>query len=190
MRRRYRASYPMIEQSVLEGRSSEMIALVRQGRLDVAFVVGAVNAPDCHSRPLCCEPLVAALPADHPLTMRDAVTWLGLADEIFIVRHGGTGPQVFEHVVRRIGERKRSPRILRCDVARDTLMGMVAASDGITVVSEATMHMQFPGVAFRQIADETDQARFSAVWSPHNRNPSLLSLLDVATHMSRSDQRD
>ncbi len=67
LRRRYRASYPMIEQSVLEGRSSETIALVREGRLDVAFVVGAVNAPDCHSRLLWCEPMVVALPADHLL---------------------------------------------------------------------------------------------------------------------------
>jgi DNA-binding transcriptional LysR family regulator len=186
LRRRYRASYPMIEQSVLEGRSSETIALVREGRLDVAFVVGAVNAPDCHSRPLWCEPVVVALPFDHPLAALEIITWLDLADETFLVRHGGTGPQVFDHVVRRISERDRSPRIHRCDVARDTLMGMVAAGDGITLTSEATTYVPFPGVVFRPIADETEPARFSAVWSPHNRNPALLNLLDLATHMSRS----
>lgn len=186
LRRRYRATYPMIEQSVLEGRSSKIIALVREGRLDVAFVVGALNAHDCHSRLLWCESMVVALPTDHPLTTHESVTWLDLAEENFLVRHGGTGPQVFEHVVRRISERGRSPRIHRCDVARDTLMGMVAAGDGITLTSEATTHMPFPGVVFRPIADETEPARFSAVWSPHNRNPALLNLLDLATQMSRS----
>ncbi|MCJ8509833.1 LysR family transcriptional regulator [Rhizobium lemnae] len=186
LRRRYRASYPAIEQSVLEGRSSETVAMVRDGRLDVAFVVGPVNAPDCHSRLLWCEQMVVALPTDHALAEREAITWVDLADEIFLVRHGGTGPQVFEHVVRRISERERSPRIHRCDVARDTLMGMVAAGDGITLTSEATSHVPFPGVVFRPIADETESARFSAVWSPHNRNPALLNLLDLATQMSRS----
>lgn len=186
LRRRFRTSYPMIQQSVLEGRSSETIALVREGKLDVAFIVGAVHAPDCHSRLLWCEPMIIALPADHPLAEWEAIFWLDLADEIFLVRHGGTGPQVFEHVVRRISERERSPRIHRCDVARDTLMGMVAAGDGITLTSEATTHVSFPGVVFRPIADETEPARFSAVWSPHNHNPALLNLLDLATHMSRS----
>ena len=186
LRRQYRACYPMIEQSVLEGRSSETITMVREGRLDVAFVVGAVNAPDCHSRLLWCEPMVVALPADHPLAEREAITWLDLADETFLVLQGGAGPQVFEHVVRRISEREHSPRIHRCDVARDTLMGMVAVGDGITLTSEATTHVPFPGVVFRLIADETEPARFSAVWSPHNRNPALLNLLDLAAQMSRS----
>lgn len=186
LRRQYRATYPMIEQSVLEGRSSETVALIREGRLDVAFVVGAVNAPDCHSRLLWNEPMVVALPADHRLAERQNIAWLDLADETFLIRHGGTGPQVFEHVVRRISERERSPRIHRCDVARDTLMGMVAAGDGITLTSDATTHVPFPGVVFRSIVDETEPARFSAVWSPHNRNPALLNLLDLATQMSRS----
>ena len=186
LRREYRASYPMIQQSVLEGRSTETIAMVREGKLDAAFVVGPVNAPDCHSRLLWCEPILVALPLDHPLAGRDTITWLDLVDELFLVRHGGTGPQVFEHVVRRISERQRSPRIHRCDVARDTLMGMVASGDGITLTSEATTHVPFPGVVFQPIADETEPARFTAVWSPHNRNPALINLLDLATQISRS----
>lgn len=186
LRRRYRASYPMIEQSVMEGRSSETVALVRDGKLDVAFVAGAVNAPDCHSRSLWSEPIVLALPVDHPLAAHDAITWLDLIAETFLVRHGGTGPQVFEHIVRRFSEREGSPHIQRCDVARDTLMGMVAANDGITLTSEATTHVPFPGVVFRAIADETEPARFSAVWSAHNRNPALLNMLDLAFEMSRS----
>lgn len=186
LRRHFRASYPLIEQSVVEGRSSETIAMVREGRLDAAFVVGAVNAPDCHSRLLWCEPFMVALPSDHPLANRIVVTWLDLVDEAFLVRHGGTGPQVFEHVVRRISEHKRSPRVYRCDVARDTLMAMVAAGDGIALTSEATMHVPFPGVVFRAMADEAEPARFSAVWSPHNSNPALLNLLDLAFEMSRS----
>jgi DNA-binding transcriptional LysR family regulator len=189
LRRQYRAAYPMIQQSVLEGRSSETIALVREGKLDAAFVVGTVNAPDCHSRLLWCEPIVVAFPLDHPLAGRGAFNWLDLADELFLVRHGGTGPQIFEHIVRRISERERSPRIQRCDVARDTLMGMVAAGDGITLTSEATTYVPFPGVVFRPIVDETEPARFSAVWSPHNRNPALLNLLHLATEMSESESR-
>ncbi|MNE61861.1 DNA-binding transcriptional activator XapR [compost metagenome] len=65
-------------------------------------------------------------------------------------------------------------------------MHMVAAGDGITLTSDATTHVQFPGVVFRSIADETKQAQFSAVWSPHNRSPALRNMLDLAIQMSRS----
>ena len=92
LRHRYRVSYPMIEQSVLEGRSSDTIALVREGRLDVAFVVGAVNAPDCHSRPLWCEPVVVALPFDHPLAALEIITWLDLGQSISATRSAPTAP--------------------------------------------------------------------------------------------------
>ncbi len=170
LRRRYRTDYPMIEQSIMEGRSSETIALVRDGKLDAAFVVGTVQAPDCHSRVLWSEQFIIAMPAGHPLAEQQAITWQNLASENFLVRHGGTGPQVFEHIVRRISEKKRSPHIHRCDVGRDTLIGMVAAGDGVTLTSEATTSVSFPGVVFSPIADETDHAQFSAVWSPYNRN--------------------
>lgn len=186
LRCRFRSAYPKIEQAIMEGRSSETIALVRDGKLDVAFVVGAVEAPDCHSRELWQEPLVIALPAEHPLVSSPAITWADLAPETFLVRDGGSGPQVFDHVVYRVVERERSPQIHRFDVGRDTLMHMVAAGDGITLTSEATTHVRFPGVVFRSIADETKQAQFSAVWSPHNRSPALRNMLDLAIQMSRS----
>jgi DNA-binding transcriptional LysR family regulator len=186
LRRRFRTGYPTIEQLIIEGRSSETIALVRDGKLDVAFVAGAAQAPDCHTRQLWSEPMVIALPEDHRLADRKSLVWLDLADETFLIPYGVTGPQMFDHVVRRISERFQSPHIRRCDVGRDTLMGMVAAGDGITLTTEATTHIPFPGVVFRLIADETEPARFSAVWSPHNRSPALKNLLNMAIEMSQS----
>ena len=77
-------------------------------------------------------------------------------------------------------------RIRRCDVGRDTLMRMVADGDGIALTSSAASHMPFPDVMFRPISDESEQVRFSAVWSPHNRSPALKNLLDLADAMRRS----
>lgn len=186
LRCRFRDAYPKVEQAIMEGRSSEIMRLVRDGKLDVAFVVGSGEAPDCHSRELWQETLLIALPTEHPLASSPSITWADLTSETFIVRDGGSGPQVFDHVVRRVVERERSPHIQRFDVSRDTLMHLVAAADGITLTSEAATYVPFPGVVLRQIADETEQARYSAVWSPHNRNPALKNFLDLANKLGRS----
>lgn len=186
LRRIFTAAYPAVEQVIMEGRSSETIALIRNGHLDVAFVIGAVEAPDCHSRELWQEPIMVALPTNHRLALMPSIMWADLAPEIFLVRNGGSGPQMFEHIVRRIVEREQSVHTQRHDVGRDTLMHMVAAGDGITLTTEAVTHVPFPGIVFLPIADETIQLRFSAVWSPHNRSSALRNLLALATEMSQS----
>lgn len=185
LRSRYREEYPDIEQVVLEGRSAETTSQVRDGKIDVAFVLGAVDASDCHSRLLWKENFVIALPANHPFAASERILWSDLAPEVFLVRHGGAGPQLRDHIVRRLSEQEKAPNLCRRDVGRDTLMHMVAAGEGITLTTEVTSFVPFLGVAFRRIIDETEQARFSAVWSPHNRSQALKNLLDLAAEMSR-----
>jgi DNA-binding transcriptional LysR family regulator len=186
LHRQYRSAYPTIEQTVVEGRSSEMIAMVRDGKLDVAFVLAVVDPRDCHARRLWEEPFMVALPMDHLLAVDQAVGWADLAAEVFLVRHDGAGPQLQDHVVRRVSDFGQAARIRRCDVGRDTLMHMVAIGEGITLTTAAASHLPFPGVVFRTIADEPEPARFIAVWSPHNRNPALKNLLDLADAIHRS----
>lgn len=186
LRRRYRTTYPMIEQSIIEGPSSYTLAMIRDGKLDVAFVFNVANVPDCHSHYLWSEPLVIALPIGHPLASLETVAWTDLAAENFLVRQGGAGPQIFDHIIKRVTERGRSPRFHRRDVGRDTLMHMVAAGDGITLTHEAGSHTPFPGIVFRSITDEVEQARFSAVWSPHNHSSALKNFIDLAIRLSRS----
>lgn len=186
MRTRFRVEFPDVEQIVMEGPSAQTVALVRDGKLDVALVLDPINAPDCHSQLLWTEPYLIALPARHPLASADRVTWTDLAPETFMLCVAGTGPQLFDHVIRRIAEQRRPPHVRRCDVGRDTLMHMVADDEGITLVSEAARHTSCPGIVLRPIADEIEQARFSAVWSPHNRSQALKNLLDLAAEMGRS----
>lgn len=186
LRRKFRETYPDIELVIAEGRSADTIRKLREGTLDIAFVMGAADAPDCHSRLVWSEPFVIAVPVRHPLATSEDFEWVDLAPETFLVRQGGAGPQIRDHIIRRLTERSRSPKVRRRDVGRDTLMHMVADGEGITLTTEAARHVPFPGVVFRTISDETEQARFNAVWSPHNRSQALKNLLDLAAGMGRS----
>jgi DNA-binding transcriptional LysR family regulator len=124
---RYREKYPCITVDISEGAARDVIMRLRAGQIDAAFVAGLPELPDCHSRPIWTEPLVAALPACHPLAKRAGVTWADLAGETFLVRYGGTGPQVHDHIILRLAGRWPAPSILRFDVERGTLLSMVGA---------------------------------------------------------------
>lgn len=183
---RYRAEHPGVDVEIAEGTARESVMRLRANRLDLTFVAGLPEFPDCHARPIWHERLLAALPTRHPLRDEAGVTWADLASDTFIVRQGGTGPQVHDHIVMRLASSSPDLSILRFDVERVTLLSMVAQGYGVTIAGEATTLLHAPGVTFLPILDEPEPLSFSAIWSPHNRSPALRSLLDIAGKMSRS----
>lgn len=184
----YREDHSSIEVEITEGTARDAIMQVRAHRLDIAFVVGAPELPDCHSRRLWTEPLVAALPERNPLAGRSAVAWTDLAGETFLVRHGGTGPQVHDHIVLRLAGYWHTPSILRFEVEGSTLLSMVGQGFGITIVGAATSLLPTSGAVFLPIVDEPEPVAFSAVWSPFNRSAALRNLLALADEMNRLAQ--
>ncbi|WP_232316662.1 LysR family transcriptional regulator [Candidatus Burkholderia verschuerenii] len=124
---RYRAQYGEVIIEITETSAPESIVQLRTRQLDIAFVASVLDLPDCHSRRIWHERLLAVLPAAHAFANQQGVTWADLAGETFLVRYGGTGPQAHNHIVKRLdGLSTHAPSILRCNVGRDTLMQMIA----------------------------------------------------------------
>ncbi|ATN34376.1 LysR family transcriptional regulator [Rhizobium sp. ACO-34A] len=182
---RYRTEHPGIEVEITEGTARDAVMQLRADRLDIVFVAGTPELPDCHARRIWTEPLLAALPERHPLAGQSTVTWADLAGETFLVRYGGTGPQVHDHIVLRLAGRWSAPSILRFDVERGTLLSMVGQGFGITVAGAATSLLQTSGVVFLPITDEPEPVAFSAIWSPFNQGAALRNLLTLASEMER-----
>lgn len=183
---RYRSIYPGIEMEIAESTAREALMHLRAGQLDIAFVVGTPDPPDCHSRPIWREPLVAALPDSHSLAAQKCVTWVDLAEETFLVRPGGPGPQVHDHILMRLAGRWPAPSILRVGVERASLLSMVGQGFGITLLGAASSLSPVAGVCFLPIADEPEPIVFSAIWSPFNRSAALQNLLNLADELRRS----
>ncbi|WP_176074722.1 LysR family transcriptional regulator [Brucella intermedia] len=181
----YREDHPGIEVEMTEGTARDAVMQLRADRLDVAFVAGTPDLPDCHTRPIWTEPLVAVLPEQHRLAGQSAITWTDLAGETFLVRYGGTGPQVHDHIVLRHAGRWPAPSILRFDVERGTMLSMVGQGFGITIVGAATALLPTTGIVFLPFADEPEPVAFTAVWSPFNRSAALRNLLNLAGRMNR-----
>ncbi len=182
---RFHESHPAVAVEIAEGRARDTIRAVREGRLDVTFVLGVPTVADCHVKPSWTENPVIAMPRHHRLASAKAVRWSDLTEETFVVRREGSGPQLYDHIVLRLAGQWREPHIERSDVGRDTLMTMVAQDYGITLTSEAIMQIPFPGVVFLPISDEPEPMTFSAIWSPHNRSRALRDLLDLAQRKAR-----
>lgn len=186
---RFHDEYPGIRLQISEGTARDAQFMVREGKLDLAFMAGAYELPDLNSRIIWRDRLMVALPAKHPLAVRANVEWWQLAEETFLVRHSGTGPQVHDLIVTRSAGRWLTPAIIRVDVGRSALLSMVAAGHGISLFAEESVAANTANVVFLPITDEPEAFPFSAVWSPANGNPALVTLLEIAAAMKRHGSR-
>src|SRR3546814_8726107 len=100
---------------------------------------------------------MVALPVKHPLAAQSDVEWLHLADETFLVRHSGTGPQVHDLIVARAAGKWLTPTIQRFDVERSTLLSMVAIGHGISLFVGEGAADSTANVAFRPIRDRSEE---------------------------------
>ncbi|NPD16657.1 LysR family transcriptional regulator [Xinfangfangia sp. D13-10-4-6] len=181
---RFRNAHPGVRLNITEGTAREAQLMVREGRLDLAFMACTHEIPDLCSRVVWCDRLMAALPVGHPLAAQANVEWRQLSGETFLVRHGGTGPQVHDLIVLRAAGKWPMPTIQRVDVGRSALLSMIAAGYGVSLFVEEGVEVNTTNVAFLPIRDEPEAIPFSAVWSPRNREPALLNLIALAKKAS------
>lgn len=167
----------------VDGDPAELVAAVRQLRLDVAFITGTRDWIDCETTQLWSERVFTVLPDWHPLADKQQLRWDDLVEENFIVSEVAGGEEIQNYLIQRLAELGRSPIVEPQKVGRDNLFSLVALGRGLTLTSEATTGARFSGTVYRPMDGEL--LPFSAVWSPNNDNPAFRRLLSLAKSMAR-----
>ena len=183
----FHSQYPLVRLHIAEVTARDAQMMVREGKLDVAFMAYAHEISDLHSREIWRDRLMAVVPATHRLATQQNVEWRQLAEETFLVRHGGTGPQIHDLIVMRCSGRWPLPTIVRFDVGRSALLSMIAGGHGISLFVEEGVAASTANIAFLPIRDDPEPIAFSAVWLPQNRSASLRNLLSLASELGQSD---
>ena len=178
--KRYRSDHPQVATEMHEGSSRHHLTLVRERRLDIAFVAGDRKTADCEMATLWSEPVYVALPHGHRFAAQPEVAWAELENERFIASQSECGAEVHDHVVRHMAGLGHRPEVERITVARDTLLDLVQLGFGVTLVTGTGTLCGDKAVVFRPLANPVDVVSFSAVWSPDNDNPALRQFISLA----------
>ena len=167
--RKFGERHPTVQVDLMDGNPAEHIAAVRKLDLDIAFITGTARWAGCETEHLWYERVFVVLPADHPLATKAELGWPDLAGERFIVSDVAPGQEIHDYLVAHLAGPGHHPDIQSQHVGRDNILSLVAVGRGLTLTSEATTVGQFPGIAYRQLANEV--LPFSMVWSGRNDNP-------------------
>ncbi|SEE64699.1 DNA-binding transcriptional regulator, LysR family [Rhizobiales bacterium GAS188] len=158
-----------------------LLAGLSSHKIDVVFLVDIEGASmsDCHIR-LWREPIMLASAAAHRLADFSACDWCDVADEAFLVSHSGSGPDVRAGLEARFNAFGATPNVTEHDVARDGLLGLVAAGLGVTILAGSSVSVAPDGAVCVPIYESGKplELAITACWDRSNDKPALVGFLD------------
>ncbi|MER8443377.1 LysR family transcriptional regulator [Mesorhizobium sp. M1066] len=186
----YHHRYPAIDVFFEEAASQISARALLSSRLDAAFVPGDPRLPGCRAERLWGEKIYVAVPEPHVVALSDAASWDDVKRETFLVTADAAGPEIEDYLMRHLSDRGIRPRVSVQRVGCDNLLNMVAQGFGITVTTNSTALIGYPGVRFVPIISDEDTISYSVVWSETNHNPALKLLIEMSLdHARRSGTR-
>lgn len=176
---RFRKNHPSVQLQLKEDLTERLLADLLSGELDLGVMALPIRDDRLHVEKLFTEALVMALPANHRLVDKSEVRLVDVVDEPFILLDDMHcfGDQVLS-LCRRGGV---EPRVVCRGEQIATLLAMVAAGQGVSVVPEmAAEGDPSPLRAFRPLGKPTPTRTLCAVWHKQRyRPPSLRAFAEV-----------
>ncbi|EIU4423693.1 LysR substrate-binding domain-containing protein [Pseudomonas aeruginosa] len=187
----FRKAYPDVHLDLQEMSSRQVLKALLEESLQVG-VIRPLALPDAvHWVELFREPLVAVLRADHPLAAgsEDGLAIAALAEEpfVFFPRSYGTG--LYDQVIALTRQAGFSPRIAQEASEAMTIIGLVSAGLGASILPASFRRTRVDGVVYRTLSDPEAT---TAVWLVRRQNegsPLALSFIDLVTREAASLRR-
>lgn len=152
---RYRARYPDVLLTLRELATLPQIAMLENRELDLGFVRPPETAiPDAvRLTVLRHDPLIAVLPVGSPLAQKEKVEIRDLRGQPFIMYPKTAGTGIYPQIFRLCKEAGFAPDVVMEAGEASTMIGLVAAGCGITVLPGSFDSIHMEGACYRPLAD-------------------------------------
>ena len=156
--RAFREAFPLVSLTLDESGTTELIADLRNERVDAAFIRTNVADPmGLTVNPLLEEAMLVAIPSAHALAParpdeNSPLPLAALAGETFVVYRRRSGPGLYDAIFAACHAAGFSPVVGQEAPRIVSTLNLVAAGLGIAIVPASLQRMQMDGVVYRRLA--------------------------------------
>jgi DNA-binding transcriptional LysR family regulator len=179
--REYRRAYPEIDVDLVEFNSQKLMARMRRDELDVAIIRPGLDDPDEFK--LCRfpdEPMLIALPAAHRLTDSATAPLIALRDEPFVFYPRMIGLGLYDEVFTVCHRVGFTPRVVQEAPQIASVVNLVAAEMGVSIVPGPMEQVRVAGVAYRRFEGLAPVARHACAMRRGDTSPAVRNFMALA----------
>lgn len=174
----FQRQQPDVQICIREMHVDAQLKALQSGEIDVGFIAPCLIPDGLSMDVVVQEPLVAALPAAHPLVDNDEVALSMLEDEPFILDNrrteqwSGIGDRLLQ-------DAQFQPKVVQSASDSRLILSFVASGLGLSILpASISQSSPRPDVVYRPIAPSVTIASLAVVWSPQNNSSMVAPFLE------------
>jgi DNA-binding transcriptional LysR family regulator len=153
--RTFRRAYPEIYLTLEEANTTRLVIGLQEGTLDAVFLrPGTSGTEELQLRRLPEEPMVVALPERHSAAGQQEIDLALLKDDPFLLFPREIAPMIYDTVVDACRKAGFEPILGQVAPHFTSIVNLVAAELGVSIVPASMMQVRVTGIAYRQIAGQ------------------------------------
>jgi len=183
MLQQFRYRYPNVQIELHELTTDRQLIWLREGRIDIGLIRPPIIAPDLASQVIFQESLVVALPINHHLAGADFIELASLAVEPFILFPRELAPGLYDPIIASCQAAGFSPQVVQECIQMQTIVSLVSANMGVSILPESIQEAQRHGVVYQPIrvggVNVEQLAKIAIVWRIDDNSPTMNRFLEV-----------
>ena len=181
--RKFRDLYPGVELSLHNTPMTSQLDRLKEQSTDVGFVMLPVQDKSLQTRLLLRDPLVVVAPVGHPLTKSKTVGLRAIEPYELIMFPRGGGFGFFSHIMAICKKAGFVPTVAQEVAPMESVIGLVAAGVGISVVPSVAKRLLITGVQYRPLHEDYAVMEFAMAWRKDNTSPVVRAFVDLMSAM-------
>jgi len=185
--RDYGQRYPDVLLSLDENSTQALAAGVLAETVDLAFIRPLLGEePGLVTEPLFDEDVLVALPQAHRLAREPALTLTQLRAEPFVLFSRPFGSGLYDDIIAACQRAGFSPRIGQEASQITSIINLVGAGLGVSLVPASMQQVHSVGIAYRPILGDAPKARMSLAYRPDDNSATVRNMLDLTYSVVRA----
>jgi DNA-binding transcriptional LysR family regulator len=187
--RRFHTEHPGVEVLLFEMLNTDQAEALNDRRIHVGFIRPSLNHEELIEETLYDEPMVIAMPVDHPMATRETVAIAELAEEPIVLYGGRTARNVIgsDFILSQLRAGGIEPKVAVESQYVESALGLVAAGMGVALTAAGFLHTPRFGVRFVPVAAPAPSIPMRVAYRAQERSPPVFAFLkivrDVASHL-------
>jgi DNA-binding transcriptional LysR family regulator len=183
--RRFRRAFPDAELTLIEANTLQLMDGLKSDGMDAIFIrPGSARMPGMLLHHFPDEAMRIAVPSDHRLAKNSRATVADLANELFVLYPRAVGISLYESVFNACVNAGFTPRLAQEAPQISSVVNLVAAGLGVSIVPAAIAKVKVDGVRYLRIDGPAPVATLALASREGNEDPMLHHFLRLLSPVS------